>query len=51
MEKAPAGMTGNFSMLFLMVLGRFSEKKSAYSNTSTILLSIIVFFLSLFGTA
>ena len=26
MEKAPAGITGSFSMLFLMVLGRFPEK-------------------------
>ena len=28
MEKAPAGITGSFSMLFLMVLGMFSEKIS-----------------------
>ena len=28
MEKAPAGITGSFSMLFLMVLGRFPEKFS-----------------------
>ena len=25
-EKAPAGFTGSFSMLFLMVFGRFPEK-------------------------
>ena len=28
MEKAPAEITGSFSMLFLMVLGRFPEKFS-----------------------
>ena len=28
MEKAPAGITGSFSMLFLMVFGRFHEKFS-----------------------
>ena len=28
MEKAPAGITGNFSMLFLMVFGRYPEKFS-----------------------
>ena len=28
MEKAPAGITGSFSMLFLMVFGRFPEKFS-----------------------
>ena len=28
MEKAPAGITGSFSMLFLMVFGRYPEKFS-----------------------
>ena len=28
LEKAPAGITGSFSMLFLMVFGRFPEKFS-----------------------
>ena len=28
MEKAPAGITGSFNVLFLMVLGRFPERFS-----------------------
>ena len=49
MEKAPAGIMGSFSMLFLMVFGRFPEKFSfgiffspSKPNTGTIRLIIYI---------
>ena len=44
MKKAPAGITGSFSMLFLMVLGRFPEKLAlAYFDPFNMITGLILF--------